>query len=295
MKLKSGSASKTALQRAHDELEARVRERTVQLANANEELHKEIVERQHAQEALQIAQSELAHVTRVTSMGELMASIAHEVNQPLAAIVANGNACQRWLAGATPNLEEGRAAVARMISQGNRASDLIKEIRAFIKKSPPQKGRVEINDLIRETLALVSRELARNQVALQTNLAADLPALAADRVQVQQVLLNLIMNGIEAMSAIDSSSRELTITSEPSQDPAGVLVMVRDSGTGISPQSRDRLFETFFTTKAGGMGMGLSISRSIVTAHGGRLLAAANTDHGATFQFTIPTAGETSL
>ncbi|MFZ1120868.1 MAG: ATP-binding protein [Candidatus Binataceae bacterium] len=154
---------------------------------------------------------------------------------------------------------------------------------------------MEINDLIRETLALVSRELARNQVALQTNLAANLPALAADRVQVQQVLLNLIMNGIDAMSAIDSSSRKLTITSERSQDPAGVLVMVRDSGTGISPQSRDRLFETFFTTKAGGMGMGLSISRSIVTAHGGRLLAAANADHGATFQFTIPTAGETSL
>ena len=129
-----------ALQRAHDELEARVRERTVQLANANEELRKEIVERQHAQEALQAAQSELAHVTRVTSMGELMASIAHEVNQPLAAIVTNGNACQRWLAGATPNLEEGRAAVARMISEGNRASGLIKEIRAFVKKSPPQKG-----------------------------------------------------------------------------------------------------------------------------------------------------------
>jgi C4-dicarboxylate-specific signal transduction histidine kinase len=265
------------------------------LANANEELRKEIVERQHAQEALQTAQSELAHVTRVTSMGELMASIAHEINQPLAAIVTNGNACQRWLAGATPNLEEGRAAVARMISEGNRASGLIKEIRAFVKKSPPQKGPVEINDLIRETLTLVNRELARNQVALQTNLAAGLPALAADRVQVQQVLLNLIMNGVEAMSANHDGSRELTITSEPSQDPAGVLVMVRDSGTGISPQSRDRLFETFFTTKAGGMGMGLSISRSIVTAHGGSLSAAANADRGATFQFTIPTTGETSL
>ncbi|MGZ5257929.1 MAG: sensor histidine kinase [Burkholderiales bacterium] len=284
-----------ALQRAHDELEARVRERTVQLANANEELRKEIVERQHAQEALQTAQSELAHVTRVTSMGELMASIAHEINQPLAAIVTNGNACQRWLAGATPNLEEGRAAVARMISEGNRASGLIKEIRAFVKKSPPQKGPVEINDLIRETLTLVNRELARNQVALQTNLAAGLPALAADRVQVQQVLLNLIMNGVEAMSANHDGSRELTITSEPSQDPAGVLVTVRDSGIGISPQSKDRLFETFFTTKAGGMGMGLSISRSIATAHGGSLSAAANADRGATFQFTIPTTGETSL
>jgi C4-dicarboxylate-specific signal transduction histidine kinase len=272
-----------------------VQERTVQLANANEELRKEIVERQHAQEALQTAQSELAHVTRVTSMGELMASIAHEINQPLAAIVTNGNACQRWLAGATPNLEEGRAAVARMISEGNRASGLIKEIRAFVKKSPPQKVPVEINDLIRETLTLVSRELARNKVALQTNLTANLPALAADRVQVQQVLLNLIMNGIEAMSANNGGSRELTITSEPSQDPSGVLVMVRDSGTGISPQNSDRLFETFFTTKAGGMGMGLSISRSIVTAHGGSLSAAVNTDRGATFQFTIPTTGETSL
>jgi C4-dicarboxylate-specific signal transduction histidine kinase len=175
-----------------------------------------------------------------------------------------------------------------MISEGNRASGLIKEIRAFVKKSPPQKVPVEINDLIRETLTLVSRELARNQVALQTNLAANLPALAADRVQVQQVLLNLIMNGIEAMSANNGGSRELTITSEPSQDPSGVLVMVRDSGTGISPQNSDRLFETFFTTKAGGMGMGLSISRSIVQAHGGRLWATVNDGPGTSFHFTLP-------
>jgi len=213
-----------ALHHAHDELEARVRDRTEQLARANEELRKEIVERQNAQEALHTAQSELAHVTRVTSMGELMASIAHEVNQPLSAIVTNGSAAQRWLAAETPNLEEARTSITRIIRQGNRASELIKEIRAFVKKSPPRKSRVEINDLIRETLALVNRESLRNHVALQTDLGTDLPALTADRVQLQQVLLNLMMNGIEAMSTIEIRSRELSITSEPQQNPAGVLV-----------------------------------------------------------------------
>jgi C4-dicarboxylate-specific signal transduction histidine kinase len=196
-----------ALHLAQDQLEARVQERTAELARANEELRREIVERHHAQEALQTAQSALAHVTRVTSMGQLMASIAHEINQPLSAIVTNGSACQRWLALETPNLEEAQAGLTRIIRQGNRASDLIKEIRAFVKKSPPQMDRVEINDVIRETLALVGKELMRNRVALLTDLAVGLPALIADRVQLQQVLLNLMMNGIEAMSAIDSRAR----------------------------------------------------------------------------------------
>jgi C4-dicarboxylate-specific signal transduction histidine kinase len=284
-----------ALHHAHDELEARVRDRTEQLARANAELRKEILERQHAQEALQTTQSELAHVTRVTSMGELMASIAHEVNQPLSAIVTNGSAAQRWLAAETPNLEEARTSITRIIRQGNRASELIKEIRAFVRKSPPRKSRVEINDLIRETLALVNRESLRNHVALQTDFGTDLPALTADRVQLQQVLLNLMMNGIEAMSTVENRSRELSITSEAQQNPAGVLVAVRDSGSGISPQNLQRLFETFFTTKTEGMGMGLAIGRSIVEAHGGRLWADANPDHGATFRFTIPTGGEASL
>jgi C4-dicarboxylate-specific signal transduction histidine kinase len=281
-----------ALKRAHDELEIRVRERTAELANANKKLRDEIVERQNAQEALHTAQAELAHVTRITSMGELMASIAHEVNQPLTAIITNGNACQRWLAGETPNLEEARATVTRMISQGKRASDLIKEIRAFVKKSPPQKNQVDINNLIRETLPLVNKEMERSHVALHTNLADDLPVLMADRVQLQQVLLNLMMNGIEAMNEIDGRSRELTISSESSQDPVGVLVAVRDGGTGLNPQSNDRIFETFFTTKAEGMGMGLSIGRSIINAHGGRLWAETNPDHGATFRFTIPAVAE---
>jgi C4-dicarboxylate-specific signal transduction histidine kinase len=284
-----------ALHQAHDELEARVLERTAELAKANEELRKEIVERQNAQEALHTAQSELAHVTRVTSMGELMASIAHEVNQPLAAIVTNGSAAQRWLEREPPNLEEARTSITRIIRQGNRASELIKDIRAFVRKSPPQKSRVEINDVIRETVALVSRESLRNNVALQTDLGTDLPALTADRVQLQQVLLNLMMNGIEAMSAIENRSRQLSITSEPQENPDGVLVAVRDSGIGISPQNLERLFETFFTTKAEGMGMGLAIGRSIVKAHGGRLWAEANPEHGATFRFTIPTIGEASL
>jgi C4-dicarboxylate-specific signal transduction histidine kinase len=284
-----------ALHHSYDELEARVRERTEQLASANEELRRQIVERQTAQEALHTTQSELAHVTRVTSMGELMASIAHEVNQPLAAIVTNGSAALRWLAAETPNLEEARTSIAQIIRQGNRASELIKDIRAFVKKSPPRKSRVEINDLIRETLALVNRESLRNHVALQTDFGTDLPALTADRVQLQQVLLNLMMNGIEAMSTVENRSRELSITSEPQHNPAGVLVAVRDSGSGISPQNLERLFETFFTTKTEGMGMGLAIGRSIVEAHGGRLWAEPNPDHGATFRFTIPTAGEVSL
>jgi C4-dicarboxylate-specific signal transduction histidine kinase len=293
--IKERSRIERALHRAHDELEARVQERTAELASANEELRTESSKRQHTQEALQTTQSALAQVTRVTSMGELMASIAHEVNQPLTAIVTNGNACKRWLGGETPNLEEAGAAVTRMISEGNRASNLIREIRAFVKKSPPQKDRVEINDLIRDTVPLVSRELARNQIALRTDLAADPPALVADRIQLQQVLLNLLINGIEAMSAIDDRSRELSIVSESLHDQVGVLVAVRDSGAGISPQNLDRLFETFFTTKTEGMGMGLSIGRSIVTAHGGKLWAEANADHGSTFQFMIPATGEGSL
>jgi C4-dicarboxylate-specific signal transduction histidine kinase len=284
-----------ALHHAHDKLEERVRERTEQLGSANEELRKQIVERQTAQEALHTAQAELAHVTRVTSMDELIATIAHEVNQPLSAIVINGSAAQRWLAAETPNLEEARTSITRIIRQGNRASDLIKEIRGFVKKSPQRKSQVEINDLIRETLTLVNRESLRNHVALQTDLGTDLPALTADRVQLQQVLLNLIMNGIEAMTAIENRSHELSITSESLQNPAGVLVAVRDNGSGISPQNLGRLFEMFFTTKIDGMGMGLAIGRSIVKAHGGRLWAEANSDHGATFRFSIPTAGEASL
>lgn len=284
-----------ALHHAYDELEVRVQERTTDLANTNAALSIECVERQHTQEALETAQSELAHVTRVNSMGELMASIAHEVNQPLAAIVINGNACQRWLAGLIPNLDEARAAVARMVADGNRASDLIKEIRAFVKKSPPQQTRVEINDLVLETVTLVSRELTRNHVALQTDLGPDLPTLTADRVQLQQVLLNLMMNGIEAMSAPATRSRELTISSASSQHPLGVMIAVRDTGPGLSQQGLDRMFETFFTTKAEGMGMGLAISRSIVTAHGGILWADTNTDNGTTFRFTIPAPSETWL
>jgi C4-dicarboxylate-specific signal transduction histidine kinase len=279
------------LQRTHDELEERVRVRTGELAHANEELRDEIAERQRAQEALHIAQSELARVTRVTSMGELVASIAHEVNQPLTAIVTNGNACRRWLAFEPPNLQEAQAAVSRMISEGNRASNLIKEIRAFVRKSPPQKGWVDINNLILDTVPLVRHELGRHQVVLRTELARDPPALLADRVQLQQLLLNLLLNGIEAMSVIDDRPRELSIMSESLHDSVGVLVAVRDSGIGISQENRDRLFETFFSTKAEGMGMGLSIGRSIVTAHGGRLWAERNVDHGATFQFMIPANG----
>jgi signal transduction histidine kinase len=178
-----------------------------------------------------------------------------------------------------------------MISEGNRASNLIKEIRAFVRKSPPQKGWVDINNLILDTVPLVRQELGRHQVVLRTELARDPPTLLADRVQLQQLLLNLLLNAIEAMSAIDDRPRDLSIMSESLHDSVGVLVAVRDSGIGISQVNRDRLFETFFSTKAEGMGMGLSTGRSIVTAHGGRLWAERNVDHGATFQFMIPADG----
>lgn len=277
-----------ALQEAHAELELRVRQRTAELAKANDELREEIVQRQRAEEELQALQVDLSHVARVSTMGEMAASIAHEVNQPLTAIVTNGNAATRWLAGTKPNLDEAIDAVNRIIKEGNRASQIIKEIRQFVKKTPPQKTSLQINDLIRDTLALVQRQMEKNQVRLQMELAPQLPAVLAERVQLQQVLLNLIINGVEAMNAVTERAREMRIQSQWEQEPGRVLVAVRDSGPGLKPAILERLFDAFFTTKEHGMGMGLSIARSIITAHGGAIWATANPDQGATFQFTVP-------
>jgi C4-dicarboxylate-specific signal transduction histidine kinase len=244
-----------------------------------------------AELALRQAQADLAHVTRMTTLGELTASIAHEVNQPLAAIVTNGAACLRWLAPERPDLDEARAAVECMISDGHRASEVIQRLRALCQKTDPQKTLLDINEVIEEALLLVQREVLDHRVALQRDLSPALTPVLGDRVQLQQVIINLVMNGMEAMAAVSDRRRGLLIRSH--QHAADqVIVMVQDSGVGIEPENVDRLFGSFFTTKPGGMGMGLSICRSIIEAHDGRLWASRNTGPGATFQFTLPSYRE---
>jgi C4-dicarboxylate-specific signal transduction histidine kinase len=279
--------AEAALQMANSELETKVQERTAELASANDGLRGEMRERQRAEEALQKAQAELAHITRVMTLGELMASLAHEVNQPLAAVLTNAQACLRWLALETPRPDEARAAVERIVRDSNRASEVIQRIRALVKKGEPQMVALDINDVIREAISLEQREMLSQRVSLRTELASALPPVLGDRVQLQQVVINLVMNAVEAMAPVTERSRDILIRSR--QDDANeVLVAVRDSGMGINSENADRLFNAFFTTKPSGMGMGLSISRSIIAAHGGRLWASPNADHGATFQFTLP-------
>jgi PAS domain S-box-containing protein len=246
----------------------------------------DITAEKRAQEALQQAQAELAHVTRVTTLGELTASIAHEVNQPLAAIITNGEACLRWLGNKTPNLEEARGAVERMIRDGNRAGEVIQRLRALTRKTDPQSAPLDINDVIHDVVGLVQREVLNYRVRLRLDLDSGLDPVLGDRVQLQQVIINLIVNSVEAMANV-AERRELMIRVRQ-HDPAHVLVAVQDSGVGISPDQLDRVFNAFFTTKADGMGMGLSICRSIVEGHGGRLWASCNDGAGATFQFTVP-------
>jgi PAS domain S-box-containing protein len=255
------------------------------------EIIEDITDRKLAEDSLRKAQAELAHVTRLTTMGELAASIAHEVNQPLAAVITNGNASLRWLAAQTPNLDEAREAVQRIIRDGHRAADVIQRVRALLKKTSPQKTWLDINDVIHEVLTLAHSEVRRHRVSLCTELATGLPPVLGDRIQLQQVILNLVMNGMEAMSSVADRSRELLIRSG-SHGPQGIFVAVRDSGIGLDAQTLDRIFDAFFTTKPEGMGMGLSISRTIIEAHGGRLWATANDGHGATFQFTLSMHGE---
>jgi PAS domain S-box-containing protein len=245
-----------------------------------------ITERLRAEEALQKAQAELAHVARVTTMGELTSSIAHEVNQPLTAIVTSGNASLRWLSNDPPNVEEARELVTRIVKDGHRASEVVGRIRAFFKKASPEKVRIDINNLIKDVIAMVPGELRRNRVQVRTELTDDLPPVIADCVQLQQVLLNLVINGIEAMSNI-AGPRELLIRSQK-YESGGVLVAVQDNGSGIDEQTATQLFDPFFTTKPSGLGMGLSISKTTIEANGGRLWATSNNGRGATFQFTLP-------
>jgi C4-dicarboxylate-specific signal transduction histidine kinase len=253
----------------------------------------DIEDRKRAEEALRKANADLAHITRVITMGELTASIAHEINQPLAAIVTNADACMVWLSSEPPNLEEARVAVDCIAQDGTRASEVIQHIRAMFTKDTPERTRVQVNEIIREVGALLQAGASRNEVELQTELAIDLPPAMGDRVQLQQVIVNLALNGIEAMGAVIDRPRRLVIRSER-QNSEELLVAVRDSGVGIDAKDFKRIFDAFFTTKAQGMGMGLSICRSIVEAHSGRLWASANSDYGATLQFTLPADRDTA-
>ena len=249
----------------------------------------DVTDRKLAEETLRKTQTELAHVARVVTVGELTASIAHEINQPLGALVNNAGACLGWLDAG--NLEEARNSVALVMDDAQRASEIITRIRALVKKAPPQKDWLDINQTIREVFALAQSEVQRNHIALETQLSDDMPVVFADRIQLQQVMLNLMMNAIEAMTQA-TGPRELLISSG-ADDSKGVVVVVRDSGPGLDSKSLERLFEPFYTTKPQGMGMGLAICRSIIEAHGGRLWATTNEDRGATFHFTLPIVEET--
>jgi C4-dicarboxylate-specific signal transduction histidine kinase len=233
-----------------------------------------------------LVQMELAHANRVATMGHLSASIAHEINQPLGAVLSYANAASHWLDAQPPNLEEVRRDLGFIVESGVRASEVINRIRALVKKAPPRKDRLEINEAILQVIALAKSEITNNHVSVQTQLAETLPAIQGDRVQLQQVILNLLINAIEAMSGM-SEGRELLISTAET-DPEGMLVAVRDSGPGFAPESVDRLFESFYSTKPGGLGLGLSICRSIIEAHGGQMSATTNVPQGAVFQFTIP-------
>jgi PAS domain S-box-containing protein len=257
-------------------------------------LTQDITDRKELEQTLHRTQSEIARLSRVLTMGELTSSIAHEVNQPLAAVVTDGDACLRWLNLDPPNLGKARESVASIIKEGERAGQVVKRIRAMAKNTPPQKTALVINDVINDVIGFVNGELSRNRVQLQTQLATELPGVLGDRVQLQQVVLNLLANAIEAMNAVTQRSRELTIRSQTTNDD-DVLVTVRDCGPGFAPKLTERVFDAFFTTKNEGMGLGLSISRTIVEAHGGKLWAVANKDYGATFQFTLPRMAEAAV
>jgi C4-dicarboxylate-specific signal transduction histidine kinase len=249
----------------------------------------DVTERQRSEEALAKVQSELAHVARVTSLGALTASIAHEVNQPLSGIITNANTCLRMLSADPPNVDGARETARRTIRDGNRASDVITRLRALFSKKHVTSEPVDLNEATREVITLLRSELQRSRVILRAELADDLPPVTGDRVQLQQVILNLLRNASDAMSGVDDRLRKLVIRTERDEDDR-VRLAVQDTGMGFEPQAVGRLFDSFYTTKNGGMGIGLSVSRSIIESHRGRLWAAPNDGPGATFSFSVPSA-----
>src|SRR5215470_1870801 len=276
-----------SLSQARDELDTKVQERTAELEKANEQLQSEIAEREAAQEGLIRAQAEIARIARITTVGELAASIAHELNQPLGSIVMTGDACLHWLAAKPPNLDEARQAVEAIIRDGTRASSVLVRTRGLLRRGEQVRERSDINGVIMEVIALLDGELRRNGVSLRTEMPKKLPPVVVDRVLLQQVILNLIMNAMEAMRGVGNRARVLRIRTEE-QHSGSIVVLVQDSGLGLDTQHLSRIFEAFYTTKAQGIGMGLTISRSIIEAHGGRLWAVANDGAGSTFCFTLP-------
>ncbi|MGD0730823.1 MAG: ATP-binding protein [Terracidiphilus sp.] len=268
----------------------KVGERTIELQSANEALVVQMAEQRRTEEALQKTRTELARVVRITTIGELTASIAHEVNQPLAAVVANADACVAWLALQSPNLVEARAAAERAIQGATRASEVITRIRSLINKAAPERAKVQLNEVVEETVTLADRQATKNNISVVTDLLPNLPITLGDRIQLQQVILNLMLNGIESMTRVGGRPRRLLISTRI-QGSDDICVSVEDSGIGVSAENMPRLFEPFFTTRSQGIGMGLAISRSIIEAHGGRLWAESVVDHGSVFQFTLPGGG----
>jgi C4-dicarboxylate-specific signal transduction histidine kinase len=275
-----------SLRRARDDLKDTVQE----LQRTNSALQAESRERKQAEEALRQSREDLAHVSRVTTMGELTASLAHEVNQPIGAAVTNANTCLRWLAPDAPNIEEARAAAMRIVNDGKRAAEIFSRIRLLFKKGTPEQELVDLNEIIREMIVLLDGEGARYSISFRTELAKDLPQAIGDRVQLQQVMMNLFMNSIDAMKEVDGK-REVVIKSQRAENEQ-LLITVRDTGVGVPPEQADQIFNAFFTTKLNGTGMGLRISRSIVESHGGRLWASSAPGRGASFQFTLPAKAE---
>ena len=246
-----------------------------------------VSKRKRAEEVLRQTRADLAHIQRVTTMGQMAASISHEVMQPLGAVVTNAQTAVRWLDAQPPDLKEAREALGRAIKDGNRAGDVVGRIRALVKKSPPVKNTLDINNVILEVIALTRGEVMKNGVSVQTQLAEGLPLVQGDRVQLQQVIVNLVINAVEAMSGVGKDSRRLLVSTEKNGS-GEVLVMVHDSGPGLNGECGDRLFDPFYTTKSNGMGMGLSICRSIIQDHGGRIWPSPKPGPGASIQFTLP-------